>query len=112
MILLEPETWMGKEFPLFSRFADPEGAEILRRGTWDVLLVQPNCSDCKKKMAELEGKKSENVAIVIIPSRDGEKMSQTAFPTYVLDRQNGWGAQTPYVIRLGKGVCVAIEQSK
>ena len=23
MILLEPETWIGKEFPLISRFAEP-----------------------------------------------------------------------------------------
>jgi len=109
MILLEPETWIGKEFPLFAHFAESEGSDVLRRGTWSVLLVQPGCSDCKRMMEDLEEKKTENVAIVVIPSRGDEKMPETSFPVFVLDRQNGWFAKTPCVIKLGKGVCIVVE---
>jgi hypothetical protein len=39
MIMLEPEKWIGKEFPLISRFTEPEGSEVLQQGTWHVLLI-------------------------------------------------------------------------
>jgi len=109
MIHLEPEKWIGKEFPLIARFAEPEGSEILRQGTWNVVLVQPNCPDCITKMAELERTKPENVAIVVIPSGSGKKVLQTSFPTFVLDRQNDWFAETPRVIKLSEGICIAVE---
>ena len=108
MILLEPETWIGKEFPLISRFAEPEGAEVLLQGTWSVLLVQPDCPECVQKIAELEEKKPENIAIVVIPSRGGERVLRTSFPTFVLDGENGWFATTPRVIELSEGVCVTV----
>jgi len=108
MILLEPETWIDKEFPLISRFAESEGSEALRQGTWLVLLVQPDCPDCKQKMKGLEETETENVAIVVIASHGGEKELQTSFPTFVLDRQNGWFAETPVVVKLSDGICVAV----
>jgi len=109
MILLEPETWIGKEFPLISRFAEPEGAEILLRGTWDVLLVQPGCPECVTKIAELEMGQRESVAIVVIPSGGTEKVLQSSFPTFVFDRNNGWFVETPRVVRLAEGICVAVD---
>ena len=110
MIHLAPEKWIGKEFPLVSRFVEPEGTKVLREGTWQVLLVQPDCSDCTQKLAELEVTKPENVAIVIIPSGSGEKTLQTSFPTFVLDDQVDWYAVTPRVIKLSDGICVAVEE--
>ena len=108
MIVLEPETWIGKEFPLIPRFTQPEGAEILREGTWNVLLVQPGCSDCQEMIRDLEEKKPDNVAIVVIPARGSEKALQTSFPTFVLDGRNDWFAETPCVVQLLEGVCIEI----
>jgi len=108
MILLEPETWIDKEFPLISRFVESEGAEVLLTGTWSVLLVQPDCSDCAQMLEELDAKKPENVAIVVIPSGSGKKVLQTPFSTFVLDMKNGWFVTTPVVVRLVDGVCVEI----
>ena len=110
MILLEPESWIGKEFPLISRFVEPEGSEVLLEGTWQVLLVQPDCSDCHETLAELEEKKPENVAIVVIPSRVGKESQQTSFPTFVLDGRNEWFVETPRVVKLNGGVCVTVEK--
>jgi len=108
MILLEPETWIGKEFPLVSRFVEPEGSEILREGKWHVLLVQPGCLDCQQMMEELGEKEFERVTIVVVPSRSSEKVLQTLFPTFMLDGQNGWFITTPCVIKLSAGICVEI----
>ena len=108
-IILEPEGWIGKEFPLFSRFAQTEGFEVLRRGTWTILIVQPDCSECKKMLADLKANKTQNVAVVIIPSRTSEKMPQTPFPAFVLDSRNAWFAETPCMVRLEEGVCVILE---
>jgi len=41
-------------------------------------------------------------------SGSGRKVLQTSFPTFALDRQNGWFAETPAVVRLVDGVCVEI----
>ena len=108
MILLEPEMWIGKDFPLVSRFVEPEGSEILQQGTWHVLLVQPDCTDCAQMMAELEERKLDNVVIVVIPSGSGEKVLQTSFPTFVLDRAHDWFVTTPCVIKLSEGRCIKI----
>jgi len=110
MILLEPETWIGREFPLIARFVEPEGSEILLEGAWQVLLVQPDCSECHLKLAELESRtqRPENVAIVVIPSRVDREIQQTSFPTFVLDRRNGWFVETPVVVKLVDGICVEI----
>jgi len=106
-ILLVPEDWIGEEFPLISRFAQPEGAENLLLGTWNILLVQYGCPECPPMVAELERTKPENVAIVVIPSTIGEYVPSASFPTFELDRNNAWLVNTPIVIKLSDGICVA-----
>jgi len=108
MILLEPESWIGKEFPLIARFAEPEGSEVLLEGMWQLLLVQPDCSDCHQMMAELEVQKPERVAIVVIPSGSGRKVLQTSFPSFILHGGNDWFVETPVVIELSDGICIEI----
>ena len=107
MILLDPQRWVGKEFPLFSRFAEPTGFEALRQGTWSVLLVQSGCPTCAKKMAELEKEKPENVAIVVISSSAG-RIASPSLPVFWLDKQNAWSAVTPCMIELSDGICVNV----
>jgi hypothetical protein len=112
MILLKPEMWIGKEFPLVSRFVEPECSEILMKGTWTVLLIQTDCSDCKQMMADLAGQnagqKAKRIALVVVPSRPNEKIPDTPFPTFWLDRQNDWFVTTPCAIKLSEGICVEI----
>ena len=109
MILLEPEKWVGKEFPLLSHFAESEGSEVLQHGTWNVLLIHTDCPKCREMMAELDAQKAENVAIVVVPSQPNERVSGTAFPVFVLDGQNGWFAETPCVVKLSEGMCMTVE---
>ena len=108
MILLEPETWIGKEFSLISRFIEPEDAEMLMESTWNVLLIHTDCPKCREMMADLESRKVENIAIVVIPSRSNEKAPDTAFPVFWLDSLNDWFVETPCTIKLLEGNCVAV----
>jgi hypothetical protein len=108
MIHLAPEKWIDKEFPLFSRFAEPEGSEILRQRAWNVLLVHADCPDCSQMMKDLEERKPDNVAIVVLPSPRGDRLPQTSFPTFMLDDQVDWYAITPRVVKLSEGICVAV----
>ena len=107
---LEPERWLGKEFPLIERFSEPHEGEVLKQGEWTVLLIHTDCPKCKKMMRELEEKKIEKVAIVVVPFLTGERMPQMDFPAFWLDRRNGWYADTPCIVRLVNGVCVAVEE--
>jgi hypothetical protein len=105
MILLEPKDWMGKEFPLFSRFIEPNDSEMLRHGEWTVLLIHTDCPDCRQMMADLEKQKAENVAVVVVPSQPNERIPNTDFPVFVLDDQNEWFAETPCTVKLSEGIC-------
>ena len=110
MILLEPEKWVGKEFPLFSRFANPEGSEILRQETWNVLLVQPDCPTCKQMIADLEVRSAENVAVVVVPSASNERELRTIFPVFWLDNRNGWFL-SPCIVNVMEGMCVEVKDN-
>jgi hypothetical protein len=111
MILLEPETWIGQELPLISRFVQPNDSEILKQGTWNVLLAQSDCPKCQEMKAELEVRNAKGIAIIMIPSRANEKVPDTHFPVFMLDNQNDWFVMTPCVVRLVDGVCVAVGDS-
>ena len=108
MILLEPEKWGGKEFPLFSRFANPEGSGVLRQGTWDILLVSPDCPTCKQMIADLEARNAEKVAVVVAPLGVNERELRTIFPVFWLDDRNGWFL-TPCEVTIFEAVCVEVK---
>ena len=110
-ILLEPETWIGKEFPLFSRFVEPEGAEVLKQGTWDVLLIHTDCPKCLQMMADLEARRVEKISIVVVPSGSNEKVYNTSFSMFCLDNRNDWFVTTPCVVRISEGICVEVGEN-
>lgn len=111
MILLEPETWIGKELPLFSRFVQPNDSDQLEQGEWNLLLIHTDCPKCLQMMTELEAKQAQNIAIVVVPSYVNERSPRTPFPLFMLDMKNAWFVTTPCVVRLSDGVCVSIGNS-
>lgn len=107
MILLEPETWVGKELPLTSRFVQPNDSDQLKHGEWNLLLIHTDCPKCLQMMADLEARRVERVAIVVVPSHSTERNPRTPFPLFTLDAQNAWFVTTPCVVTLSEGVCIA-----
>ena len=56
----------------------------------------------------IQNKKAENIAVIIVPARHNEKISDTLFPTFVLDNENGWFVETSCVIKVSERLCVAV----
>ena len=50
----------------------------------------------------------EGIAIVVVPSRLGEKLPNTPFPMYLLNSSNEWFITTPCTVKLMDDVCVHV----
>lgn len=111
MILLEPETWIGKELPLLSHFIQPNNSDQLKQGKWNLLLIHTDCPQCRQMMADLEAKQADQIAVVVVPSHPNERNPRTPFPLFTLDTKNAWFVTTPCVVKLSDGVCVATGDS-
>jgi len=110
LIILEPEKWIDQELPLFPYFVEPHEGDLLKQGKWKLILVHIICEKCQEMLADLETNATENIAIAVIPARSGEQMPEIPFPTFVLNDTIDWFAETPRVIELSEGICVAVEK--
>jgi hypothetical protein len=113
-IILEPETWKDKKFPLIAHFTQPADGEILKQGTWTIILIHTDCPNCRKLISEMENQNTTNTALIEIPSPATEDLSisQISFPIFKLDKSNEWFAVTPCVIVLVDGICTSINTPK
>ncbi len=111
MILLEPETWIGKELPLVSYFVEPHDGDSLKHGEWEVLLIHTDCPKCLQMMADLEARNAESIAIIVVPSSPSDTVPQTSFPLFRLNNRNEWFGMTPCVLKLFDGICTATGDS-
>ncbi|MDR1269674.1 MAG: hypothetical protein LBK82_09120 [Planctomycetaceae bacterium] len=110
-IVLEPATWKGKEFPLIARFTQPADGEILKQGTWTILLIHSDCPKCRKLISDKENQNNTNIALVEIPSSSTEDLPKISFPVFKLDENNEWFAVTPCIIVITDGICVSITEN-
>ncbi|MDR2346342.1 MAG: hypothetical protein LBE18_09775 [Planctomycetaceae bacterium] len=107
MIQLEPENWIGKEFPLTSRLKHVDNCETFMQGIWTIILIHTECKKCLQLIADTEKKKDKNVVIIEIPSDTVSAPAKTIFPYFKLDDNNGWYVTTPFIIKLSDGICVS-----
>jgi hypothetical protein len=66
-VLLEPEKWIGKEFPLLSFIEPTEEQDKLKNGEWTIVLYHHDCPKCQEVINEFIEKKTENLACVEVP---------------------------------------------
>ncbi len=109
-IVLEPETWIGKEFSLFSRFVQPSDHRPLKEGAWQVLLVHVDCPKCAQILADLKSTR-EKIAVLVIPSDAPNGLPPTTFPSFTLDDENDWFVMTPQVVLIKDGICVSVSET-
>jgi hypothetical protein len=109
MIVLKPETWISKQFPLTTRFVQQINIEILEKGNWTVILIHNDCPKCLQLISDLE-RTAENIAIVEIPSGSTAVSLKTPFPYFKLDENNDWFVTTPYIVKLSDGICVSVNE--
>jgi hypothetical protein len=108
-ILLEPEKWIGKEFPLLKYI---ELGECLQQGSWLVVLVHSECSACKRAREEycelvhqfLGCNACPSVAIVECPPYHTRTSPYTVpYKTCYLTAEKTWFVETPVTIFIDNG---------
>ena len=108
MVLLEPETWVGKRFPLSSYVDIPVS---LDSGQWVVLLHRhdrPDCHEVIPRLGEMPAKLGMGdgwrVALVEMPPYGESAMEEVALASaYAVGRLRDrweWFVQTPVVVLL------------
>ncbi|MDR0705427.1 MAG: hypothetical protein LBF88_10635 [Planctomycetaceae bacterium] len=110
-IALEPEKWIGKNFPLISRFEPHTNNEILKQGTWTVILIHADCPKCRKLISKMEKQTTINVAIIDVPSRTPAVLPKTLLPIFKLDENNDWFVSTPCILELSNGICISVNEN-
>jgi hypothetical protein len=99
-ILIDPEKWIGKEFPLLPYIEPVEVREKLKTGQWTVVLYDHDCPKCKKVIDELIEKKTKNLVCVEVPPYGKERWKHADFEHARFVVSQKLQVETPVVIDL------------
>lgn len=112
-VILEPEQWIGKPFPLL---AETSIAADLGQGSWWVVLYRPDCPHCQDVLPELVerfGRPSaakRRLALVNISSDSGDGLLEQAVQSVgqvawgQLATSKEWFVTPPVAVQLQEGV--------
>ena len=116
-VVLEPEKWVGKRFPLL-KYIDV--GESLARGEWIVLLHREGCRHCEQAIPKSEQLAEDfglqhgtpRMPLVEVPRVAGRVSSRrsSACVLGMLTSGKAWFLETPLEVRLEKGMVVQIIQ--
>jgi hypothetical protein len=101
MFVLEPEKWIGKEFPLLP-FLDEMFTNRIMEGSKDVVLFRFDCDECKSLIEKIKDK--DSYIFVEIPSEESN-VPLFSVPEYMsLSGSREWWVETPVVFSLEKTI--------
>ena len=108
LIVLEPDTWVGKPFPLI-QYLSPEVP--LHEGRWTILIHHHDCPHCQEAVPQYEqlaamGHDQRIVLVETPPYGEVELTQQRALRTRLSDDRE-WFVQTPVEIQIDAGLVVA-----
>jgi hypothetical protein len=129
LVILEPEKWIGKRFPLLplvkdaadrSRPDEPPLGQRLNEGDWIVVLYRHDCPECEEALPvweELARRSAEDttaprVALIEVPPYDDEGSSSLSpdLPCILgrLSKEREWIVKTPVrlLIRSGRTIYI------
>lgn len=101
IVVLEPEKWIGKRFPLLDYI---DIGDKLKEGRWLVLLYHHDCPDCRQAIENLSHEKSfkgeeTRVALIEVPPYGDTKtrvaLSEIRVTLGRLDETRDWFVSTP-----------------
>jgi len=129
LVILEPEEWTGKRFPLLPFIEDSPGKlkpgerplrERLAEGNWIVVLYHHDCPKCQESMPEYEklahgsaaDPKAPRVALIEVPpygNTNSLKLSSDAPCAFArLSDGNEWFVQTPVVLNITDSLATGV----
>jgi hypothetical protein len=112
VVQLNPESWIGKEFPLRDYIV--EGQEIMQR-KWTILLVRPGCEHCAKVKTQLIQNSKQNqisVAFLDIASKISQPNISEKIRNNRLVSEVTWVVNTPVVLVLQDGIVQDVQLQK
>lgn len=98
-ILLEPEKWVGKEWPLLSHLEPAASVEKMRGGQWTVLLYHHDCSKCSQTMEHLSESQEPNVLCIEVPPFAESQDKSKGFEYARLGGKRKWFVDTPILLK-------------
>jgi len=110
--VLEPVSWIGHQFPLLE-YIDI-GPDIAK-GTWTVVLIRHDCSECREAIGSYRRKVSDDAAceiadkLVFVDIQPGPAASRSLAPGFRVGRLNThrrWFIETPMEVRLQDGIVI------
>jgi len=104
MIVLEPEKWHGKPFPLQKMIV---GRPIeLTKGSWKVIIFHEDCYKCQEliRASEQEISRKKTAFVEIPPFTSAQRPSTEFVRWYRLSEEYKWFASTPQTIELADGI--------
>lgn len=113
LVVLEPETWVGQQFPLLPHI---DIGEQLSKGEWLVVLYRHDCPHCIQMLPLYqrqahewrENQANKRVALIEMPPyAPSEQTLQIADSPIVrgqLNKRHDWFAQTPVEVELTNGI--------
>jgi hypothetical protein len=114
-VLLEPEKWIGKPFPLTDHI-DMDDHEALSHGSWIILFYHDECPKCRRavrlyeRQAENLSRAGEAVQVALVtvpPIRAGELTFSPHCRIGRLREGKQWLIATPAEVRLTDGQVIA-----
>ena len=113
LVILEPDTWAGKRFPLLN-FIDV--GNVLSSGHWIVVLYHHDCAACQEVIPSyvrwsqraIGQRDAPRIALVEMPpyATAGDDLAKDSSPCLVghLDNQRTWFVRTPVEVVLHDGI--------
>jgi len=113
-VVLEPEKWVGKPFPLMKQIRN---AKDLKSGQWVVVLYRFNCPECKEALTTLKDlvreTSSVQMCLISVPPHGEDDPSFEGFPLSLrLNSEKEWLIITPTIVLLQNGRVKCLWQEK
>ncbi len=112
-VVLEPENWRGKLFPLLPHLQ--RGSQF-QRGHWKILLYHHDCANCAEILEHWPGSLSADsnqdtkLAIIVLPPAEGANSElELLTPRPLIDTLSAsrdWIVTTPTILTLNRGVVI------
>jgi hypothetical protein len=116
LVVLDPGDWVGRPFPLLKHI---EIDTDLAAGHWKVLLVQPDCADCRAAVRQLADNLRRSrppmlrwavVSLSSGPLPEDFAPVGAGYRVGRLDAHHEWFAQTPVEIEIDNAVVESTKQ--
>lgn len=120
VVVLAPETWLGKPFPLLRHINIRERLHV---GHWNVLLYRQGCPRCEEELVRYQEMATEpvhiadapRIAFVEVPHAGGTPTAapspSSAWSSGSLTNAREWDLATPLVVRLRDGRVVGVDRA-